>query len=192
LADCYRGGAEYGPIPYHPAVPFKMLLLSYLYQISERQTEEWVNDSLAARYFLRLSAHQLAPDHSTLTVFKQRVIEKEGPAAFEERLQRIVRRAKEKGISFGHIQVVDATHSIADVDVKKDNERKDRGSKPRDEFGRQQFTAKEKVGVGFVKVLQALERRWSFGGLENFLPGDVRAKPGASFDDFGDATGVVE
>jgi IS5 family transposase len=133
LADCYKGGAEYGPMPYHPAVPFKMLLLSYLYQISERQTEEWVNDSLAARYFLGLSAHQSAPDHSTLTVFKQRVIEKDGPAAFEERLQRIVRLAKEKGISFGHIQVVDATHSIADVDVKKDDGRKDRGGKPRDE-----------------------------------------------------------
>jgi len=133
LADCYQGGAEYGPIPYHPAVPFKMLLLSYLYQISERQTEEWVNDSLAARYFLGLSAHQSAPDHSTLTVFKQRIIAKEGPAAFEERLRRIVRLAREKGILFGRIQVVDATHSIADVDVGKDNERRGGGAKPRDE-----------------------------------------------------------
>ena len=51
LADCYKGGAEYGPVPYHPAMAFKMLLLSYLYKLSERQTEEFANDSVAARYF---------------------------------------------------------------------------------------------------------------------------------------------
>jgi IS5 family transposase len=133
LADCYKGGAEYGGVPYHPTVPFKMLLLSYLYKLSERQTEEFANDSVAARYFLGLAGHQSAPDHSTLSVFKQRIIGKEGPKAFEERLQRIVQLAKEKGISFGHIQVVDATHSIADVDVKKDDERKEGGAGPRDE-----------------------------------------------------------
>jgi len=74
LADCYKGGAEYGPVPYHPAVPFKMLLLSYLYNLSERQTEEFANDSLSARYFLGLAGHQSAPDHSTLTVFKRRIL----------------------------------------------------------------------------------------------------------------------
>lgn len=133
LADCYKGGAEYGPVPYHPAVPFKMLLLSYLYNLSERQTEEFANESLPARYFLGLAAHQSAPDHSTLTVFKQRIIQKEGPEAFERRLQRIVRLAKDKGIQFGRIQVVDATHSIADVDVSEDDERRDGGAKARDE-----------------------------------------------------------
>ena len=40
--------------------------------------------------------------------------------------------AKEKGISLGRIQVVDATHSIADVDVRKDDERRGRGSEARD------------------------------------------------------------
>ena len=68
-----------------------------------------------------------------MSLFKQRVLAKEGPRAFEQRFQRIVQLAKEKGISFGQIQVVDATHSIADVDVKKDEERKDRGTGPRDE-----------------------------------------------------------
>lgn len=133
LADCYKGGAEYGPLPYHPAVPFKMLLLSYLYNLSERQTEEFANENLPARYFLGLAGHQSAPDHSTLTVFKQRIMEKEGAKGFEERFKRIVRLAREKGISFGRIQVVDATHSIADVDINKDEERRDGGTKPRDE-----------------------------------------------------------
>ena len=78
LADCYKGGAEYGPIPYHPAVLFKMLLLSYLYKLSERQTEEFANDSVGARYFLGLGAHQSAPDHSSLSVFKERLLERKG------------------------------------------------------------------------------------------------------------------
>lgn len=111
LADCYKGGAEYGPLPYHPAVPFKMLLLSYLYNLSERQSEAFANENLPARYFLGLAGHQSAPDHSTLTVFKQRIMEREGAKAFEERFKGIVRLAREKGIGFGRIQVVDATHT---------------------------------------------------------------------------------
>ena len=145
LADYYKGGAEYGGVPYHPAVPFKMLLLSYLYKLSERQTEEFANENMPARYFLGLAGHQSAPDHSTLTVFKQRIIARVGPKAFEERLQRIVRLAKEKGIQFGHIQVVDATHTIADVDVNKDHERRDGGAAPRDKDAAWGSKGKKKV-----------------------------------------------
>jgi len=132
LADCYKGGAEYGPVPYHPAVPFKMLLLAYLYNLSERQVEQFANESLPARYFLGLGAHQGAPDHSTLSVFRERIIKKTGVVAFEERFRAIVRVAQEAGIVLGHIQVVDATHSLANVDVKKDEERRGRGTPPRD------------------------------------------------------------
>jgi IS5 family transposase len=133
LADCYQGGAEYGPIPYHPALLFKMLFLSYLYKLSEHQTEEWANENLPARYFLGLGLHQAAPDHSSLTVFKERILKRKGAKAFEELFRRVVHLAQEKGIRFGRIQVVDATHTIADVDVGKDNERRDGGAKPRDE-----------------------------------------------------------
>jgi IS5 family transposase len=47
-----------------------MLLLAYLYNLSERQVEEWVNDSLAARCFLHLAADERAPDHTTLSAFR--------------------------------------------------------------------------------------------------------------------------
>jgi len=110
-----------------------MLLLSYLYNLSERQTQEFANENLPARYFLGLAGHQSAPDHSTLTVFRRRIINKEAAEAFEGRFKRMVRLAQDKGgIQFGRIQVVDATHSIADVDVGKDDERRDGGAEPRD------------------------------------------------------------
>ena len=68
----YKGGAEYGPPPYHPALVLKMLFLAYLYDLSERQVELFVNDSLSAKYFLGLAADEPAPDSTTLTVFKGR------------------------------------------------------------------------------------------------------------------------
>jgi IS5 family transposase len=132
LADCYKGGAEYGRVPYHPAVPFKMLLLAYLYNLSERQVEQFANENLPARYFLGLGAHQVAPDHSSLTVFRERILAKIGTEAFEKLFQEVVRTAQEAGIVLGHIQVVDATHSLADVDVNRDRERQADGIEPRD------------------------------------------------------------
>lgn len=132
LAVRYKGGAEYGSVPYRPATMLKMLLISYLYKLSERATEQFVSDSLAGRYFIGIAADERVPDHSSLSVFRDRILDKGGTDAYEELFRRVVRQAKAKGIKFGRIQVVDATHSIADVDVHKDKDRQDKGGKPRD------------------------------------------------------------
>lgn len=133
LADYYKGGGEFGAVPYRPSVLLKMLLISYLYKLSERETELFVGDSLAARYFVGIAANEPAPDHSSLSVFRERILSKGGIEAYEKLFRQVIRLAKEKGVKFGRIQVVDATHSIADVDTKKDKDRKDKGGKPRDE-----------------------------------------------------------
>src|SRR3989337_3838356 len=86
----YKGGAEYGPpLPsarpdgppvgaasptYHPSLVLKMLLLAYLYNLSERQVDLFVNDSLSAKFFLGLGADEPCPDSTTLTVFKRRLL----------------------------------------------------------------------------------------------------------------------
>ena len=132
LADLYKGGGEYGAVPYHPAVLLKMLLITYLYKLSERETEMFVSDSLAARYFLGIATTERVPDHSSLSVFRERLLVRGGIESYEELFKRIVRMAKARGIKFGRIQVVDATHSIADVDTKKDKDKRDKGVKPRD------------------------------------------------------------
>lgn len=131
-SEYYKGGAEYGPIPYHPSVLLKMLIIAYLYKLSERQVEAYAQDSLAARYFLGIAANESVPDHSTLSVFRERVLAKGGVEAFEDLLRRVIREARTKGIKLGKLQVVDATHSLADIDVAKDDERHDQGKgKPR-------------------------------------------------------------
>ena len=67
------GKDEVGQAPYNPAIILKMLLLSYLWNVSERMVEELANDSLSIGLFLGFGADEKAPDHSTLTWFKNRL-----------------------------------------------------------------------------------------------------------------------
>ena len=130
LVKYYRGGAKEGRPPYDPAVLLKMLLVSFLYHLSERQVEEVANFNLAVKCFLGLAADELAPDHSTLTAFKGRILENGRLGAYEGLLADIIALAVEKGIRFGSIQVLDSVHSVADVNVEKDEARQRKEGKP--------------------------------------------------------------
>ncbi len=127
-----QGKGEIGQAPYNPALILKMLLLSYLYDISERQVEVLANDSLSVACFLGLGADEKAPDHSTLTLFKNRLLGQGGKDAYEKLFNEIIRIAQEKGVRFGPIQVVDSVHVIADVNLRKDKARQRKGERPRD------------------------------------------------------------
>lgn len=132
LVHYYKGGGEYGPPPYEPALVLKMLLVSYLYNLSERQTEDLVNFYLPAKYFVGLGVDEAAPDHATLTLFKNRLLDRKGEKVFEGMFEKVLKLVKEKGISFGPIQVVDSVHTIADVNPGKDEGRQKKGKGPRD------------------------------------------------------------
>ena len=132
LIKYYRGKGQVGRPPTDPALVFKMLILSYLYNLSERQVEELCNYYLPAKYFLGLAVDEKAPDHSTLTVFKRRILENGKRVAYERLLQYVIKDAAEAGIEFGPIQLVDSTHSTADVNVSKDKKRQKEGQGPRD------------------------------------------------------------
>ena len=66
LLPAYEGLAEEGRPPYSPVVILKMLLITYLYNLSERQTEEVVNFQLPVKEFVGLAVDEPAPDHRTL------------------------------------------------------------------------------------------------------------------------------
>ncbi|HJX39141.1 MAG TPA: IS5 family transposase [Anaerolineae bacterium] len=132
LVKYYRGRAREGRPPYDPAVLLKMLLVSYLYDLSERQVEEMARFNLPVKYFLGLGADELPPDHSTLTAFKRRLLENGKLDPFEELLVEIVNLASEQGIEFGTLQVIDSVHTVADVNVEKDDKRRRDGKPPRD------------------------------------------------------------
>jgi len=74
LVKYYKGKARTGRPPYDPAMLLKMLLLGYLYDLSECDVERFCNRDLPAKHFLNLAVDAPVPDHSTLTVFKNRTV----------------------------------------------------------------------------------------------------------------------
>ena len=128
----YKGKGEIGQAPYNPTTILKMLLVSYLYNISERQTEVVVNENLPTKFFVGLGVNEKSPDHSTLTLFKNRLIENRGIKVYEELFNEIIIIAMEKGVKFGRIQVIDSVHTIANVNLIKDDKRKRDGKAARD------------------------------------------------------------
>ena len=132
LIRLYKGEGVVGRPPFDPAVLLKVELLAYLYHLSERQVETYLNENLPAKYFVGLAVDEKAPDHSTLTVFRERLAQRGKWRVFEEMLEEIVHIAVRKGIQFGSIQIVDSVHSAAHVNVEKDERRQKKGKPPRD------------------------------------------------------------
>lgn len=130
LLKYYKGAGEYGRTAYEPSKILRMLFLSYLYNLSERETEEFANLHLAGKFFVGLGADEMAPDHSTLTTFKDRIKESAGLKAYEALFNEMVRIALEKGIKFGSIQTIDSVHTIANVNLTKDKFRREKQDKP--------------------------------------------------------------
>lgn len=130
LLKYYKGAGEYGRTAYEPTKMLRMLLLSYLYNITERETEEFVNLNLAAKFFVSLGVDEHAPDHSSLTTFKERIIIAAGIKGYEAIFNELLRIAMEQGITFGSIQTIDSVHTIANVNLTKDKFRQKRQNKP--------------------------------------------------------------
>lgn len=132
LIKLYKGEGLVGRPPFDPALVLKVELIAYLYNLSERQVEAYINENLPAKYFVGLAVDQKSPDHSTLTVFRERLLQRGKLKVFEELLDEIVQIALESGIKFGSIQIVDSVHSVANVNTDKEHRRKKKGKGPRD------------------------------------------------------------
>ena len=113
-------------------VLLKMLVLAYLYNVSERRVAEYVADSISAKWFLGLAADEPAPDHSTLTKLKERIRDGGQERCLQAILDAVVREAVQQGVAFGSVQIVDSTHTQSNVNREKDEARKNEGQPPRD------------------------------------------------------------
>ncbi len=72
------GKREIGQALYTPTIVLKMRLLSSLWSVSERMVETLANDGFSIGILLGLGADENVPDHSTSTLFKNRLVEKAG------------------------------------------------------------------------------------------------------------------
>jgi IS5 family transposase len=188
LVKLYKGGGVYGRPPFDPALVLKMELIAYLYKLSERQVEVHVNENLPAKYFVGLAVDQQAPDHSTLTVFRERLLQNGKLDVFEELLEEIVRIAIEGGIQFGSIQVVDSVHTIANVNTEKDKQRQEKkGKEPRDPDGRWGVKHKRKVKTSEGKEEHQIEYFFGYKthvslNAENGLITSLEVTSGEAYD----------
>jgi len=126
LTEFYKGGGEFGRPPYDPALVLKMLFVSYLYNLSERQTEIYVNENVPAKYFVGLAIDKPAPDHSTLTYFKKRLIRNGNLDVFESMLSEIIRIAMERGSILAvsrSLTVFIALHMLIQAKMKRGKRR---------------------------------------------------------------------
>jgi transposase len=93
LVELYKGKGRVGRPPYDPSIILKMLVLANLYGLSDRATQARVNDSLSAKWFLGLAVDEPAPNHSTLTAFRQRISKRGGEGYLENVLDEIIAQA---------------------------------------------------------------------------------------------------
>jgi len=157
LIKLYKGEGVVGRPPFDPALVLKVELIAYLYNLSERQVEVYINENLPAKFFVGLAVDQNAPDHSTLTVFRERLIERGKLKVFEEMLEEIVQAAQQSGMQFGSIQIIDSVHSVANVNTAKDKKREEKGKGPHDPDARWGAKHKHKVKTEEGKEIEQTE-----------------------------------
>ncbi len=187
LLKLYKGGGVVGRPPFDPAMVLKMELIAYLYHLTERQVEVYINENLPAKYFVGLAVDQPAPDHSTLSVFRERLVKRGRQKIFDELLEEIVQIALNKGIRFGAIQIVDSVHTIADVNTDKDQHRQGKGKGLRDPDARWGVKHARKVKNEDGKEEKQIEYFYGYKAhvslnAENGLITSLETTPGGVFD----------
>ena len=150
----YKGRGVVGRHPYEPVLIFKMLFLSYLYDVSERAVEELADLNVLMKWFLGIAVDEPVPDHSTLTAFKRRFVQNGAWLPLQQVYDDIIREAVGRGLQFGDLQVLDSVHTQADVNNAKEQRRQGRGGKPRDPDARVVNKGKRRVVQGNGKTTE--------------------------------------
>jgi transposase len=95
-----------------PTRMFKMLFLMFFYNIpSERELVEQVQVNVLYRYFCDINLDESIPDHSTFTVFRQRL----GKQRFKRLFNRVLEQCIEYDLVYGSHISFDATIVRADA-----------------------------------------------------------------------------
>lgn len=122
--DCFKGGKEYGPRGYPVSMLLRMTVLSYLYHLSDAETEQYVRESNPARLFVGLGLLQPVPDETTLCRFRRRVVKSGKSAWLSALFNEVLSVAQRRGIELGRVQILDAVHTQANVDKGKEERKK--------------------------------------------------------------------
>lgn len=106
--------SDNGRPSYAPEQLFRVIFVSYLYNLSDVRVVQELRYNLLYRYFCRFSLSDDTPDDRTLVVFRARL----GEERFRRLFDRIVKQAMELGLLTERRKIIDATVIRADVALK--------------------------------------------------------------------------
>lgn len=105
---------DMGRPSFPPEVLFKMLFLEFFYNLSDYDAVDQVKTNILFRYFAGLGISSPTPDHATVSVFRKRL----GEERFRKLFDKVVLKAKEKGLIEGKLKIVDSTHIQANIAIQ--------------------------------------------------------------------------
>jgi len=94
---------------------FKLLVLQFMYDLSDRELEEAARDRLYFRWFCRIDPVGSPPDYTAFCRFRDRI----GPDTIKSFFDDLVNEAAHAGFVLDNLSLVDATAIKAKVDVFK-------------------------------------------------------------------------
>jgi len=100
---------DFGRPSYPVSVIFKMLLLEYLYNLSDVAVSQSVCCNFLFRWFCGLDILDDVPDDTTLVKFRKRL----GEQGFQEVFESFIIEAKKLGYGRGKLRIIDATHVLS-------------------------------------------------------------------------------
>jgi len=92
-------------------VLLKMLLLEYMYNLSDVQVSRMCIHDFLFRWFVGLDVTEKVPDDTTLVKFRKRL----GEEGFKDVFEMLVDVAKKEGIVKGKLRIFDGTHIFASI-----------------------------------------------------------------------------
>jgi len=113
---------------YNPKMMFKLLVMQFLFNLSDRQLEEQARDRISFRWFIGLDPLESPPDHTAYCRFRDRL----GSETIKRLFDDIVRQGYEKGYVLDALSIVDSTEVQAKVDTFRMREK----SKDKDDEGK--------------------------------------------------------
>jgi len=112
LAPFYH---EAGRDAHNPVLMFKLLVLQFLYDLSDRDLEESARDRISFRWFCRIDPMGGPPDYSAFCRFRDRI----GAETIKGLFDDLVQSAAAQGFVVDQLSLVDATAIKAKVDIYK-------------------------------------------------------------------------
>lgn len=163
--------SKYSDIGRHskdPVMMLKILLLEFIYNLSDVQIARRIQTDIAFRWFLNLSINDTGPDDTTISYFRTRRI---GDEDFELLFTSIVKQCIEKDIVKTRRYLVDSTNVDANVNYPSDKK-----------LLRQ---AVEKVAKEIRKFNPVLEKQWTHefeSTIEKFYEQQEKVHPKAYYE----------